>query len=282
VTTSQGNGENGGGNEPETELDRALALAEEGAEEGAETGAEQGTQAGDDHAQAFYDAFLNARLYVPTASDDTDLPDDTVSLLVADIEGEGIVPVFDSEARLAAWAEEPVPFTVLPGHALVAQLDPELSVALNVGTDYFKLFVDAELAWLRERLNETVSDLAPHDSAELTAFRDTAPPASLIAALTPALERNPHVGAAFLVEAEPAQIAEAGKARRFLLVLDVGDAEEDLFAEVARDVGIAARPALGGDEVMDIIAFNPAEGTGRALIARGVMPVFVRPAGTQH
>ena len=92
MTTSQGNGENGGENEPETELDRALALAEAGAEEGAETDAEQGSREGDARAQAFYDAFLNARLYVPTASDDTDLPDDTVSLLVADIEGEGIVP----------------------------------------------------------------------------------------------------------------------------------------------------------------------------------------------
>lgn len=274
MNTSQGNGGNGGESAPETELDRALVLAEQGAEDTAGEG--------DERAQAFYDAFLNARLYVPTASDDTDLPDNTVSLLVADIEGEGIVPVFDSEARLATWAEEPVPFTVLAGHALVALLDPELSVALNVGTPYFKLFVDAELAWLRERLDESVTDLAPHDTAELVAFRDTAPPAPLVAALAPALERNTDVGAAFLVEAETADADKSGKARRFLLVLDVGDAEEEVFAEVARDVGIAARPVLGADEVIDIIAFNPAEGTGRALIERAVAPIFVRASGSGH
>jgi len=250
---------------PETELDRALAAAEDS----------------DDRAQAFYDAFLNARLYVPTAGDDTDdeADGDTVSLLVADIEGEGIVPVFDSEARLAAWAEEPVPFTVLPGHTLVAQLDPELSVALNVGTPHFKLFVDAELGWLRDRLNETLSDLAPTDVSEAVAFSDAPPPEALVAALLPALERNIDVGAAFLVEADA---AGDGKMRRYLLILDVGDAEEEIFAEVARDVGIAARPALGGDEIMDIIAFNPAEGTGRALIERSVVPIFARASSALH
>jgi len=259
TTSESGNGHA----EPETALDRALAVAEDG----------------DDQAQAFYDAFLNARLYVPTASDDTDIPDDTVSLLVADIEGEGIVPVFDSEERLAVWAEEPVPFTVLAGHALVAQLDPELSVALNVGTPHFKLFVEAELGWLRERLAETVTDQAPHDAAALVDFREEAPPAPLVEILAPALERNVDVGVAFLVEAKT---ADSGKARRFLLVLDVGDAEEEVFAEVARDVGIAARSALGDGEVMDIIAFNPAEGTGRALIDRSIIPIFVRAEDALH
>ena len=257
---------NGGSDEAVSALDRALARAEDG----------------DAQAQAFYDAFLNARLYVPTASDDADPTGDTVSLLVADIEGEGIVPVFDSEARLADWAEEPVPFTVLPGHALVAQLDPDLAVALNVGTTHFKLFVDAELAWLRERLNETVIDLAPRDAGEPVAFRDAAPPETLVSALAPALRRNEYVGAAFLVEAEAADPVKAGKARRFLLVLDVGDAEEEIFAEVARDVGIAARSALGDDELMDIIAFNPAEGTGRALIERSVVPIFARAQDALH
>lgn len=259
---------NGGGNAPETELDQALAVAEEG----------------DDFAQAFYDAFLNARLYVPTASDDAGLPSDTVSLLVADIEGEGIVPVFDSEARLAAWAEEPAPFTVLAGHTLVAQLDPKLSVALNVGTPHFKLFVDAELAWLRERLSETVTDLKPADTSALIDFRDAPPPQRLVEALAPALERNPEVGAAFLIEAETpeAEMIEAGDNRRFLLVLDVGDADEEVFGEVARDVGIAARAMLDDGEVMDIIAFNPAEGTGRALIERSVAPIFARAPGALH
>ncbi len=257
-------GENGNGAAaPETDLDRALAVAEDS----------------DDQAQTFYDVFLNARLYVPTATDETEVPDDTVSLLVADIEGEGIVPVFDSEERLAVWAEEPVPFTVLAGHALVAQLDPELSVALNVGTPHFKLFVEAELGWLRERLAETVTDQAPRDTAELVDFREDAPPAQLVEILAPALGRNLDVGAAFLVEAKT---ADSGKARRFLLVLDVGDADDEVFTEVARDIGIAARSALGGDEVMDIIAFNPAEGTGRALIERSVIPIFVRTPDALH
>jgi hypothetical protein len=259
VTSTQGNG----GDEGQSPLDRALGVAE----------------LGDAQAQAFYDAFLNARLYVPTAEDDPDLPTDTVSLLVADIEGEGIVPVFDSEDRLATWAEEPVAFTVLAGHALVEQLDPALQIALNVGTEHFKLFVESELAWLRERLGETVTDLAAHDTADLIAFRDGAPPEGLVEALLRALRQNELAGAAFLVEAEEAGV-EGG--RRYLLVLDVGDADEAAFAEAARDVGVAARSALGGGAFMDIIAFNPLEGTGRALIERAVAPIFVRAQAAPH
>jgi hypothetical protein len=33
---------------------------------------------------------------------------------------------------------------------------------------------------------------------------------------------------------------------------------------------------------MDIIAFNPAEGTGRALIERAVTPIFARTSDPLH
>lgn len=109
--------------------------------------------AGDAEAQAFYEEFLNTLLYVPTTEPEPNAL--TVSLLVADIEGEGIVPVFDSEARLGAWAErDDMPFTVLAGHTLVERLDRELLIALNPGTEHYKLFVEDELGWLRERLAE--------------------------------------------------------------------------------------------------------------------------------
>jgi len=249
--------QSGNGGAGETPLDAVLAVAERG----------------DAEAMAFYDAFLNARLYVPTTEEDPAGEAGTVGLLVAEVEDEGFVPVFDTEARLTDWAERELPFTVLAGHTLVEQLDPELQIALNVGTEHFKLFVEPELKWLRARLGETVTGLETSDGAETAAFRTTEPPATLVEALRPALARNAPVAAAFLVEAEDPQ---AGRQRRWLLVLDVGDADEAVFGEAARDVGIAARAALGGDEYMDIVALNPLEGTGRALIAQGVTPIYAR------
>jgi len=252
---SEGHGNGGDG--PATQLDHALAAADRG----------------DAEAQAFYDVFLNARLYVPTAEDEPGSPAGTVNLLVADVDDEGIVPAFDSEARLTDWAERDAPFTVLPGHALIEQLDPTLQLALNVGTKHFKLFVETELAWLRERLGETVTDLEPNDQDEAADFKTTDPPGALVDAMIPAFRRNELVAVAFLVESEqPA----AGKTRRFTLVLDVGDADDAVFAELARDIGIAARSGLGTDEYMDIIAFNPLEGVGRALLEKAVDPVFAR------
>lgn len=239
------------GTDRETALDAALARADDG----------------DTQAQAFYDVFLQAQLYVPTAERLDSDPAAGLRLLVADVEDERIVPVFDTHERFAEWAEAECPFAVVSGFSLVEALDPDLSLALNVGLPGFKLFVPDELAWLRQQLSQTVTGLEALDPALAGEFREVDPPADLLAALRPALRRNEAVAAAFLV-------AAGGGERRWILVLDVGDVPKEMFGTLARDIGVDMRAVLGEGEAMDIIAFNPMEGIGHELLRRSVAPVY--------
>ncbi len=244
-----------GADEP-TALDLALIKSEEGEAE----------------AQAFYDAFFNARLHIPTTDPEPGAEEGSVALLVADIDGAGVVPVFDSIERLTGWAEREIPFTVLAGHALIEHLDPKLQIALNAGHAQFKLFVAEEIGWLREQLGRSVKPLDGEESGEEPVIVEAEAPLELTAALSPALARNPLIGAAFLVAVE----TKKADPTRWLLVLDVGDAGEAVFAEIARDIGVAAQAALGARSVMDVIAFNPTEGPGLELLRLGVKPFYAK------
>jgi len=251
-----GNGAANGERDGPSALDLALIKSEEGEEE----------------AQSFYDAFFNARLYIPTTDPEPGAEEGSVALLVAQIDGEGVVPVFDSHARLAGWAEREIPFTVLAGHALIEHLDPELQIALNAGHPQFKLFVGEELGWLRARLDKSVRALDGKEiGEEPTIARAEAPP-ELTAALAPALARSTFIGAAFLVAVESKKPGPV----HWLLILDVGDAGEAVFAEIARDIGVAAQAALDARTVMDVIAFNPTEGPGLELLRLGIEPFYAK------
>ena len=253
MTKNTQNGETSAVDQP-TALDLALIESEKG----------------EVQAQAFYDAFYNSRLYIPTTEPEAGAEEGSVTLLVADIDGQGVVPVFDSIERLTGWAEREMPFTVLAGHALIEHLDPELQIALNAGYARFKLFVGEELSWLREQLARSVQALDGEEIGEEPTITRAEAPADLIAALTPALARNAFVAAAFVVAVEN----NGPDLARWLLILDVGDASEAVFAEIARDIGVAAQSALGAGAVMDVIAFNPLEGPGLELLRLGIEPFY--------
>lgn len=256
MTTNTANGE-GANTDGPTALDLALIKSEEG----------------EAQAQAFYDAFFNARLYIPTTDPEPGAEEGSVALLVADIDGEGVVPVFDSQERLTGWAEREMPFTVLAGHALIEHLDPELQIALNAGHAQFKLFVGEEISWLREQLAQSVKGLDGEELGEEPTIARAEPPSKLTAALGPALARNNHIGAAFLVAVENDKKTDPV---RWLLILDVGDASEEVFTEIARDIGVAAQAALGAGTIMDVIAFNPTEGPGLEVLRLGIEPLYTK------
>lgn len=253
---TKGNGAGNGEGDGPSALDLALIKSEEG----------------EAQAQAFYDAFFNARLYIPTTDPEPGAEEGSVALLVAEIDGQGVVPVFDSIERLTGWAEREMPFTVLAGHALIEHLDPELQIALNAGHPQFKLFVGEELGWLRARLDQSVHALDGDETGEEPTIARAEAPPELRAALAPALARNASIGAAFLVGVEGNKTDRV----RWLLVLDVGDAGEAVFAEIARDIGVAAQAALDARTVMDVIAFNPSQGPGLELLRLGIEPFYAK------
>ena len=113
-------------------------------------------------AKEFYELFFDTEFLVPTHDTDVqpgenrqvDLSQDPAEIMAFERDEGLVVPIFDTEARLAAWAEERdrVPFLRLYGRQLVQDLDPELTFVLNPGTEHAKLFVREELDMLRSQM----------------------------------------------------------------------------------------------------------------------------------
>jgi hypothetical protein len=104
---------------------------------------------------AFYDLFLNSVFYVPTYDEKTQSiakgpTGEQMMPLIMQVDGMNYMVMFDSEERLAAWAEEEVHCIALPGVVLAEMSSADLHWGLNVGTDYQKQFVPDEIAWLKE------------------------------------------------------------------------------------------------------------------------------------
>jgi hypothetical protein len=105
----------------------------------------------------YYDLFMNSTFYVPTMKPEPqpDGPDDAekgeqVMPLVMESEGNDYLMLFDSVERLNAWAKEETSYVEVPGHFLAVTSAPPLHWALNVETEFAKPFIPAEIAWLKE------------------------------------------------------------------------------------------------------------------------------------
>ena len=107
----------------------------------------------------YYDVFLNATFFVPTvdhtptedeAAEAAEATEGQVAPLIMESEGNDYLMLFDSLERLKAWAKEEVTYVEVPGHILALTSAAPLHWALNVETDYAKPFIPAEIAWLKE------------------------------------------------------------------------------------------------------------------------------------
>jgi len=103
----------------------------------------------------YYDLFLNATFFVPTmdyedAAEERPAAEQQVAPLVLEFEGNDYLMLFDTVERLNAWAKQEVPFVEVPGHVLAATSADPLHWALNVDTEFAKPFIPAEIAWLKE------------------------------------------------------------------------------------------------------------------------------------
>lgn len=109
------------------------------------------------HANFFYDAFLNADVFVPALRADKK-PGDWVRLgaserffpLYLRHEEARAIPVFDRLEKLKVWAgDRAFDYVVLQAHLLLKVIAPEVAVALNEGTAYRYLFTPEILDSLR-------------------------------------------------------------------------------------------------------------------------------------
>ena len=227
-------------------------------------------------ANRFYDLFLSAQLYVPTM-DEGKPPqsrrageNETFRPIVLMVDGKPVLPVFDSEERLTAWAKRRVGLIAMPGHALLNSMDPKVQMALNIDTPGFKLLVCDELQWLRRRLEE--SQPRPVDLAAGTKVLIAAPnelPPGLVPALRDCLARNQEA-----LSARLALLTAAGEEPRLTLLLSLAPSSPTATQAILRDISAAVQAALGGRSMDIMIAGN--DGLS-AKIAESVPLAYQRP-----
>lgn len=112
------------------------------------------------HANFFYDAFLNAEIYIP-ALRASKKPGEWERLKISDrffplylSKGEErAIPVFDRLEKLKSWAEERAfDYLVLQSHLFLKVIAPEVSILLNEGTPFRYHFTPEVLASLRHAM----------------------------------------------------------------------------------------------------------------------------------
>ena len=124
----------------------------------------------------YYDLFLNATFFVPTtehkpeqdeASGAAHPAEGQVAPLIMESDGNDYLMLFDSLERLNAWAKEEVSHVEVPGHVLALTSVPPLHWALNVETEFAKPFIPAEIAWLKDVVDQcnAQAEQAAADSA---------------------------------------------------------------------------------------------------------------------
>ena len=129
----------------------------------------------------YYDLFLNSTFFVPTM--EGELPtgeagtgeagtgeadaaaEGQVVPLVMESDGNDYLMLFDSLERLKAWAKEGVGYVEVPGHVLAATSASPLHWALNVDTEYAKPFIPAEIAWLKDVVDQCNAQAAKQEQA---------------------------------------------------------------------------------------------------------------------
>lgn len=121
----------------------------------------------------YYDLFLNSTFFVPTMEEDLSTEEAAkvaaegqVAPLVLESEGNDYLMIFDSVERLNAWAKKEASYVEVPGHVLAVTSASPLHWALNVDSEFAKPFIPAEIAWLKEVVEQCNAQAAKEQGKE--------------------------------------------------------------------------------------------------------------------
>lgn len=96
---------------------------------------------------AFYALLVESNLLIPTREESEDK---RFNPILAEVDGNTYLMVFDSEEKLSSWAQVPIPYTTLPGHTIAEITQGNIHWILNPGTEYTKILTPDEINWLKE------------------------------------------------------------------------------------------------------------------------------------
>ncbi|WP_347310837.1 SseB family protein [Defluviimonas sp. SAOS-178_SWC] len=199
----------------------------------------------------FYERLADAELFLMLSGEPVG---DDVSPAVFDLEDGRFVLAFDSEERLAAFAEGPVPYAALPGRVIARTLVGErVGLGLNLGVAPSAFLMPAEaLAWLAGTL-----DHAP-DAAEARPVAYGAPsgvPDALLRALDGKLARL----AGLAARAHLVAVTYDGGAQGHLLAFEGAQAgAEAALAKAVSEALVFSGIEAGAVDVTFLAAGDPA------------------------
>ena len=142
------------------------------------------TVGGDAEGMAFYRALSDAELFLML---EDEAAGDIMAPRVFDLAEGAVLLAFDNEERLAGFAAGPVPYAVLPGRVIAAQMAGQgLSLGLNLGSGAASevILPPEALTWLMQMLEQ-----APPEALEarIAGFAPPEVPQAVLSALLPAL-----------------------------------------------------------------------------------------------
>jgi peptidyl-prolyl cis-trans isomerase C len=236
----------------------------------------------------FYSLFLNTELLVPIyeAQGIGSAPrratgNEKFTPVILEANGKRYLPVFDTEERLVTWAKRKIQYLGIPAHALMESLDDSIMESLddsihwvlNVGTEYFKEFVSDEIKWLKSQMQSEAPQTHVHQKGtEIMIGQPAKTPSILIERLRRIFTlRNEEVKAAYLAQM---MVQQPKEKPYLLLVIKMEPFSETVFQNIMKEVGIAAKGALGPAEILDMIPFKG--GQIDSDIAKTIPPFFTR------
>ena len=205
---------------------------------------------------AFYDRLADTELFLLL---ETEPAGDEIAPRIFELEEGRFALIFDSEERLADFAEVPVPYAALPGRVIARELSGEgvgLGLNLGVAPSAF-LMPPGALEWLTGTL-----DYMPTEAeARVTSF--TAPrglPEAVIAALDAKLSRLSGLArSAHLVQAVYAD----GRKGHLLAFIDARKEAEPALAKAVSEALVFSGVEMGE---IDVTFFGPDDPASSALI----------------
>ena len=247
---------------PMTPLDRALVAANNDPNE----------------RPRYYNLFLQSEIYIATYNvpekekEKLVAPGTAIQPIIIESAGDRYVMIFDTRERLSAWAKREMGFVGVPGHALVEMAGPDIRWALNVGTEYPKVFLPEEIRSLKQLVAQSqVKQIKLTEATEALVGTPAKIPGGLVESLSKVLSKNKEVKEGYLGQV---YFKAEGEKPHLALVLRVDDPSKALMEVINKDIGVAIRGLLGEGEYMDFIAdeTNPLF----SVIVKAVKPFYVR------
>ena len=226
----------------------------------------------------YYNLFLQSEIYiathnVPEKEERKRLEVGTeIQPIILESAGVRYAMLFDTRERLSAWAKREIGFVRVPGHALTDMASPDIHWALNVGTEYPKIFLPEEIRGLKELLAQSQSkEIKLTEATEALVGAPAKIPAGLVESLVNVLSKNKEIREAYLGQV---YFKATGEKPHLALVLRVDRPSSALMEAIKTDIGVAIHGLLGDGEYMDLIADE--NNALFPVIVKAVKPFYAR------